>query len=197
MTQYSKATTAPKTTKPSTPAPPASGSLGPFTISTAGGPKAWPDVCTFTNTAQLRALDHQITGLKGQPVGTKSALTSGGNTPRNTDCKYNLTTSFDTADTADNPSWVTISLVSVNQYSASSFQQDAKSGVKKYPHLPGGANCFYDGGLLECLKGDIVYYVNGVKSTGSNNFNADQAKWLTEILLPLATRVGAELSSKP
>lgn len=172
--------------------------VGPIKISSSGDPKTWPDVCTFTNLAQLRALDPQITGLKGQPVGTKASVIGGGggNTPRNTDCKFNLTTKFDTPDTASNPSWVEIDLTSVNEFVPSTFADAEKTSAKiTYAKLPGGASCFYDGSMMQCIKGDIFYYINGIKNTGGENFQADQKKWLTEIMLPLATKLGGELSS--
>lgn len=155
-------------------------------------------MCTFTNAGQLRALDPQITGLKGKPVGTKASIIggNGGNTPHNTDCRFNLTTKFDTADTATAPSYVDINLTGATQLAPSTFKQDEEGQAKKtYPHLPGGASCFYDGQMMQCLKDDNLYYVSGIKDTGGANFQADQTKWLTEILLPLATKLGAELSS--
>lgn len=190
-----KRTTAPTAKSPSGSAT----TVCPFKINTAAGPKSWPNVCTFTTAAQLKALDPQITGLKGKPVGTKSNIigAGGGSTPFPTDCKFNLTTKFDKADTAGNPSWVDISLSIVDTTAPEVFKQDETStSVRKFAGLPGGASCYADtGNLLTCLTGNIVYNINGTKDTGGANFQADQEKWLTKIDLPLAKKLATELSS--
>ncbi|MGI8417926.1 MAG: hypothetical protein ACR2P2_17330 [Nakamurella sp.] len=172
--------------------------MGPFKISSTAGPLKWPDVCGFTNEAQLKSLNPQITGLKGKPVGKKSQIigTGGKSTPFPTDCKFNLTTKFDTEDTSDNPSWVIISLTIADTSGPEIFKESMSQAVKKFPGLPNGTTCFIDSGnLMQCLTGNILYFINGVKNTGGDNFQADQEKWVTEMDLPLAKVLATELKS--
>ncbi len=181
--------------------------LGPFKIDPNAGPSGWPDACTFTNAAQLQALDPQVTGLSGAPVGTKASVIggSGGNTPNNSSCKFNLTTKFDSPDSAGQPSWVEVDLQTVSTDAPQSFQQEHQNQAAQapkypaqwadYPSLPGGASCFYDGNELQCLSGNVFYYVLGQKVVSSGGGSADQVRWINEIVLPLAEKLGPEFAA--
>jgi hypothetical protein len=59
--------------------------------------------------------------------------------------------------------------------------------------LKNGVQCFDDGSELQCLKGDVNFWVSGQKVTGGNFFGADQAVWVDQIQVPLAEVLGAEL----
>jgi hypothetical protein len=181
--------------------------VGPFRIDPNAGPAGWPDACKLTNVAQLKALFPAITGLSGAPVGTKAQILggSGGNTPNNTQCTWNLTTKFDPPGYSDTPTHVEIQLEEIDSDAPSIWlqeqQQQAAQATKypaqyaNYPHLAGGVACFDDGNELQCLKGDIDYWVDGQKVTGGNYTGSDNAVWIDQIELPLAEVLGAEFSS--
>jgi LysM repeat protein len=179
--------------------------LGPFHVPATGDPMVWPDVCTFTNIAQLKALNPQITGLKGAPVGTKAQVlgSHGGTTPRNAKCKYNLTTSVDGPD-AVSPSYVEISLQGVSPDQADVWKDQFASQKRisakypdqfaDYPGLAGGTHCFYTGSQLECLKGNYYFDVGGIRAGASGSYTAAQDAWRKAIVVPLASKLGSELS---
>ncbi|MDQ2728521.1 MAG: hypothetical protein M3Y91_11810 [Actinomycetota bacterium] len=178
--------------------------MGPFHIAPTGDPTTWPDVCTFVNLAQVKAIDSQITGYKGDPVGSKAEVLGGsGNTPNNSSCKYNLTTSFDPADSPVT-SYVKVSLQGVSPDEQSTWQTEfdqAKSTSAQYPdqfgdypNLAGGTHCFYDGSQLQCIKGTYYFDVSGIKVTDGSNYNADQVAWTKDVVAPLAGQLGSELT---
>ena len=84
--------------------------LGPFAISPAGSPSGWPDACKLTSLVQLKALDPSITALRGAPVGTKAELLGTGHkqAPHNTECQFNLKTTFQPPDYGSTGSYVTV-----------------------------------------------------------------------------------------
>jgi hypothetical protein len=180
--------------------------VGPFPINPSAGPSAWPDACTLTSLAQLKALDPAITGLSGNPVGTKATeLGSGGNTPNNTDCKFNLTTTFDPSDeSAGVPSYVDVSLQEVDSGTPTQYQQDQQQQAgsaaqypaqyANYPNLPNRVSCFDNGNQLQCVKGDVYFWISGQKVTDGDKSGVDNAAWIEQIELPLAEVLGSELS---
>lgn len=182
--------------------------VGPFHIDITAGEKAWPGACSLTSAAQLRSLFPAITGLKGKPVGAKGEnLGSGGNTPHDVQCKFNLKTTFDPQGYAQTPSWVEVDIEEVDAGSPSSYaqarQQQAASAKKypaqyaDYPNLNNGVKCFYDGNEIQCLKGDFSYWVLGQKVTGGADSTTDQAVWVDQVEIPVAEMIGAEVSTTP
>jgi hypothetical protein len=177
--------------------------LGPFHVPATGDPMVWPDVCTFTNIAQLKALNPQITGLKGAPVGTKAkVLGTGRSTPHNAKCKFNLTTSLDNPDAAS-PSYVEISLEGVSPDQADVWKDQFASQKRisakypdqfaDYPGLAGGTHCFYTGSQLECLTGNYYFFVGGIRAGATDDYAKAQAAWRKAIVVPLASKLGSEL----
>jgi hypothetical protein len=178
--------------------------LGPFTVDPNAGPSTWPDACTLTNAAQLKALFPAITGVSGTQ-GQKANIIggSGGQTPNNTDCQFNLTTTFDSGNAGGPPSFVEINLQEIDPDSPTIWQQSQQQDDSPasqntgqyalYSNLPGGVSCFYDGTELQCLKGDFDYWISGMKNTGGNFETVDQAVWIDQIELPLAEVLATEL----
>jgi hypothetical protein len=183
--------------------------LGPFAISASAGPQGWPDACTLTSAAQLHVIDPQITAYAGAPAGMKATIIggSGGQSPHNAVCKYNLETTFSPTDEGNLHSFVEIELTEIDSLAASVWRQGKKDQAdtqRKYPaeyalysDLPGGASCYYDGVQLSCLKGDIAYAVFGMKLTEDDTGGADGIHWLNEAVIPLAEKLSEELVSKP
>jgi hypothetical protein len=180
--------------------------LGPFKINPNAGAAGWPDACTLTSAAQLEALFPAITGLSGTPVGTKAEILGGGNTPHNSDCQFNLTTTFDAAaDESGVPSWVKVSIEEIDTGAPQAYQtaqQQQAAGAAQYPaqyanypDLANGLSCFTDGNELQCLKGDVNFWIEGQKVTGGNFETSDQADWIAQIELPLAEKLGAEITT--
>jgi hypothetical protein len=177
---------------------------GPFKIDPKAGPSGWPDACNLTTEAQLKALDPAITGVAGTPVGQKATMLggSGGVTPNNADCKWTLATTYDAAYGAGSVSYVDISFWEIDSGAPQTYRQalaDAQSNAKQYPaqfgsyqNLPGGTSCFYNGNELQCLKGDVDFDVMGSKFSGAGM--TDSVTWIQEILLPLAEKLGSEIS---
>ena len=178
--------------------------LGPFTINPNGSPSGWPDACKLTSLAQLKALEPSITGLRGNPVGTKAELLgTGGSAPHDTECQFNLKTTFQPQDYGSTGSYVTVQFEAVDP-EAPALYSEALAGQKgeahkypaqyaNYPNLKNGVQCFDDGSELQCLKGDVNFWVSGQKVTGGNFFGTDQAVWVDQIQVPLAEVLGAEL----
>jgi hypothetical protein len=178
--------------------------LGPFAISPAGSPSGWPDACKLTSLVQLKALDPSITALRGAPVGTKAELLGTGHSaPHNTECQFNLKTTFQPPDYGSTGSYVTVQFEEIDSGAPALFRE-ALTGQKgeahkypaqyaDYPNLKNAVQCFDDGTDLQCLKGDVNFWVSGEKVTGGNFFGADQAVWVDQMQLPLAEVLGAEL----
>jgi hypothetical protein len=160
----------------------------------------------MTSAAQLRALFPAITGLSGAPVGTKGTLLGGGNTPKNTDCKFTRTTAFDAAaDESGVPSWVQVTVEEIDAGAPQAYQsaqqmQAAQAAqypaqYANYPNVEKGLSCFTDGNELQCLKGDFNFWIEGQKVTGSQFTSTDQAEWIVQVELPLAEKLGAEITT--
>lgn len=179
--------------------------VGPFKFTPNGSPSTWPNACQLTNKAQLHALEPSITGVISKSGQKAELLFSGKVTPHNTDCKFTLNTSFEPKDEGGVDSWVEIQLSEIDSDAPSSYQQqlaDQQKLAKKYPaqwadyaHLKNGVKCFYDGNELQCLKGDVDYWVLGQKVTSGDLYSVDQAVWLDQIVIPLAEVLGAELKT--
>ncbi len=179
---------------------------GPFTINPNGSPSGWPDVCQLTTLAQLKALEPFITGLRGNPVGTKAELLgTGRSAPHDTECQFNLKTTFQPRGYGSTGSFVIVQFEAIDT-GAPALYREALAGQKgqahkfpaqyaDYPNLKNGAQCFDDGNELQCLKGDVNYWVGGQKVTGGNYFGADQAIWVDQIQIPLAEVLAAELKT--
>jgi hypothetical protein len=178
--------------------------VGPFAINPNGSPSGWPDACKLTSLAQLKALDPSITGLRGNPVGTKAELLgTGGSAPHNTECQFNIKTTFQPQGYGSTGSYVTVQFEAIAPGAPDLYRQELvtqKGEAHKYPaqyadypNLKNGVQCFDDGSELQCLKGDVNYWVSGQKVTGGSFFGADQAIWVDQIELPLAEVLGAEM----
>ena len=177
---------------------------GPFKINPKAGPSGWPDVCNLTTAAQLEALDPAITGVVGDPVGQKAKMLggSGGMTPNNAECRWTLTTKYDATYGAGSNSDIDISFWEIDSGAPATYQHalaDAQANAKQYPaqfgsyqNMPGGASCFYDGNELQCLKGSVDFWITGSKFSGAGM--TDHVTWIREILLPLAEKLGSEIS---
>lgn len=181
---------------------------GPFRISQSGNPNTWPNACTLINIAEVRALDPQVTGLSGAPVGTKATVIggSGGNSKNNTQCKFNLHTSFDPKDGSP-PSYVAVNLQSIGPDAASTWKQEHqtyKANAAKFPdqfidfpNLPGGTNGFWDGTEVQALHttGSDAYnfWIAGNKAITTGSYVQAQKNWAHEIEAPLAAKLGSEL----
>jgi hypothetical protein len=180
--------------------------VGPFTINPSGPPSGWPDACKLTSVPQLKALEPSITGLRGNPVGSKAELLGSGHTaPHNTECQFNVKTTFQPQDYGSTGSYAIIQIEAIDT-GAPALYQDALVAQKgeahkypaqyaDYPDLKNNVQCFDDGTELQCLKGDVNFWVSGQKVTGGNNFGADQAVWVDQIEIPLAEVLGAELKT--
>lgn len=179
-------------------------STGPFTFPPNGNTAQWPDMCTVTNTPQLHALLAPITAVtstEGQHAHMIGG--GGGQTVNNSDCKFHLSTTFDQgANGAGGDSYVEIQVYSADSGAAQTWQmakQQQQQLAPQHPEqwatyqLPGGVQCFDDGNSLQCLQGDVDYWVSGQKTTGGDNFGADQDAWLDQILIPLAAKFGSEI----
>lgn len=180
--------------------------LGPFTINPNGSPSGWPNACNLTSLPQLKALEPSITGFRGNPVGTRAELLgTGGRAPHNTECQFNLKTTFQPQGYGSTGSYVTVQFEEIDTGAPASYREalaGQKGEAHKYPaqyadyaSLKNGVQCFDDGNELQCLKGDVNFWVSGQKVTGGNNFGADQAIWVDQIELPLAEVLGAELKT--
>lgn len=170
--------------------------VGPFAINKAASPASWPDVCTMTSAVQLKALDPMITGLKGAPAGTRQQIAgTASKVPHNNECQFNLVTTF---DQPGSNSHVEITIEAISPTEPTLYQQshgsDAPASVHK--NLPGGARCDFDGtSTLDCLKGNIEYYVAGTRGTQVGTTLGDTADaWLKQIELPLAAKLSTELT---
>jgi hypothetical protein len=175
--------------------------VGPFKINYKGGAAAWPDACDLTNAAQLQALNPQITGVTGTPVGRKAHLIGGpgGLTPHNADCQWNVTTTSNN-DPSSVLSHVDVSFFELDSGAPGTYQRalaEKKTSSAQYPtqfasyqNLPGGASCFFDGDALECLKGNVDFWVAGLSFT---NGITDHVHWINDTLLPLAEKIGYEI----
>lgn len=182
---------------------------GPFTISQSGDPNTWPDACTLVSGAEIKALDPQITGLKGAPVGTKAQILGGkgGNAKHNTQCQFNLTTSFDPKDGSP-PSYVTVILEIIGPDAPSLWQQNyqsQKASAAKYPdqfidfaNLPGGTSGFWDGTEVQTLRTHAGhgydFWISGSKVTNSGSDLKAQKDWAHEIEARLAAKLGSEFN---
>jgi hypothetical protein len=180
--------------------------LGPFHIHLSASFAGWPSACNMTSLAQLKALEPSITGLQGKPSGSKGEiLGSGGKTPHDVECQFNLRTSF--APAGYTPSWAQINLEEIDSGAPASWAQELsgqKSQAHKYPaqyayypNLRNGVKCFDDGNELQCLKDDADFWVSGQKVTSGNFSGVDQAVWVDQIEIPLAEVIGAELTTAP
>ena len=178
--------------------------VGPFKININGNLAGWPDACKLTSLAQLKALEPAITGLRGAPVGAKAKdLSTGGSTPHNSQCQFNLKTTFQPADYGSTGSWVSVQFEEIDSGAPTTYNQalaSQKSESHKfpaqyadYPNLKNGVQCFDDSTELQCLKGDVDFWVGGQKVTAGNYSGADQAVWVDQIQIPLAEELGAEL----
>ncbi|HET9060390.1 MAG TPA: hypothetical protein VFN61_10755 [Acidimicrobiales bacterium] len=182
--------------------------LGPFVFSLSKSFAGWPSACPLLNGSQLHHLFPAIVSLHGAPVGTRAEIMgSGKKTPRPTDCEYNLNTTFEPAGYGNTVSWVDVSVQGADsgtpQIWNMSWQQQKSTAHKYpeqyayYPSLLGGTRCFYDGNGLECLKGDIDFWVGGDKVTDGNFQTVDEAMWLDQVVIPTAEVVAAEVRTAP
>jgi hypothetical protein len=178
--------------------------VGPFAINPSGPPSGWPDACKLTSLPQLKALEPSITGLRGNPVGSKAELLGTGHAaPHNTQCQFNVKTTFQPQGYGSTGSYVIIQIEAIDTGAPALYQEALtaqKGEAHKYPaqyadysDLRNSVRCFDDGTELQCLKGDVNFWVSGQKVTGGNNFGADQAVWVDQIEIPLAEVLGAEI----
>jgi hypothetical protein len=200
-------TTAPKQAKGEGPIAPANLAAalkvkgpGPFHITPGTSPNNWPEVCDMLTVSELVHLDpSQITGLRGKPIGTKAEILGGaGNTKHDTECRYNVKSSIQ--GYPGDPSYVSISIQEVDSLAPPVYREDKADDAKdakKYPgsfadyDLPGGLKCFFDASELECLKGDIYFYVSGFLDDANSS---SQLPWIEHAELPIAVKLGSELT---
>ncbi|HTT88544.1 MAG TPA: hypothetical protein VMF65_03260 [Acidimicrobiales bacterium] len=180
--------------------------VGPFTINPNGPPTVWPDACKLTSLAQLKALEPSITGLRGKPAGSKAELLGTGHTaPHNTQCQFNLKTTFEPQGYGSTGSYVIVQIEAIDT-GAPALYREALTAQKgeahkypaqyaDYPNLKNSVQCFDDSTELQCLKGDVNFWVGGQKVTGGDYFGSDQAIWVVQIEIPLAEVLGAELKT--
>ncbi len=179
--------------------------VGPFRVNVNAGEKAWPAACSLSSAAQLHGLFPAILGYKGKPVGQKGEnLGSGSKTPHDIQCTFNLKTSFDPQGYTT-PTWVQVSIQGIGPGAASeytqSLQQQAAQAKKypaqyaNYPSLEHGVKCFYDGNEIQCIKGDLSFWVLGQKVTGGSDSTSDQMVWIDQIEIPLAEKIGSEFTT--
>ncbi len=179
--------------------------VGPFHVNINAGEKAWPGACSLTSAAQLHGLFPAILGFRGKPVGQQGEnLGSGSKTPHDIQCTFNVKTSFDPAGYTT-PTWVQVSIQGIGAGAASqyaqSLQQQAAQAKKypaqyaNYPSLDYGVKCFYDGNEIQCIKGDLLFWVLGQKVTGGTDSSADQMVWIDQIEIPLAEKIGSEFTT--
>ena len=201
------------TTAPATTAAPVTGATanplrvtgpGPFTFGQSGDPNTWPDACTLVNIGEIKALDPDITGLRGAPIGTKAQVLggNGSSTPNNTECRFNLTTKQDPPDGYP-PSYLVVQLQGTGPGAADSWTQEytqAKSTAAKYPNqfidftnLPGSTKGFWDSTEVQALHGNYDFWIAGVRSIESGNNAQAQMVWAHQIEAPLAAKLGSEL----
>ena len=95
--------------------------VGPFKIDYKAGPAGWPEACDLTSAAQLQALDPEITGVVGTPVGQKAQILGAGLTPHNAECKWSVATK--TNDGTGVASYVDISLYEVDSGAPGTYQR--------------------------------------------------------------------------
>ena len=180
--------------------------VGPFAISLAKSFAGWPSACELTDAAQLKEVFPGITGVRGKPAGSRGeVLGSGKKTPHDTQCTWSLSTKF-APQGYTTYSNLQIQLDEIGPGVPQSWAQELASqraASKKYPaqyanypSLEHGVKCFDDGNELQCLKGEIDFWVLGQKVTGGEYYSSDQAVWVDQVELPVAELLGAELSTK-
>lgn len=181
--------------------------MGPFVINMSKSFAGWPNACSLINVNQLRHLFPAVKSLHGAPVATKGEIIggTGGKTPHPVDCKINLNTTFQPAGYGNTVSWVDVNIQEADtgtpQIWTQTLQTQKVTARKypaeyaSYPSMLGGTKCFYDGNGLECLKGDIDFWVDGQKVTGGILSSVDQAVWIDQMIIPVAEVVASELRS--
>ena len=98
--------------------------LVPFTINPSASPCGLARrAADLRALAQLKALEPSITGLRGNPVGTKAELLgTGGSVPHDTECQFNLKTTFQPQDYGSTGSYVTVQFEAVDPEAPGSLQ---------------------------------------------------------------------------
>ena len=165
-------------------------------------PKLWPDACKMLSDKEIQNIVPQV--KKISRVGQHAEFLSGGETPNYSSCDYKLPRPSDPYG-PDQPSTVTVNLQGVaapklieQQYKEAKAQQ--KETAKKYPDQYkdygkslGGADCFWDGNEIQCIKGHFNFWVLGQQVTGGNSLKADK-QWRSEVLTEVIKTLASKMS---
>lgn len=180
-----------------------SGKKFPVRIGANGleSPKLWPDACKMLTDKEIRAVVPNVTRISR--VGQHAGFLSGGETPHYSNCDYKISRPGDPYPNM--PSTITVDLQGVaapqvirQQYEPEKSQQ-AKI-AKKYPDQYkdygtslGGANCFWDGNEIQCIKGHFNFWVLGQQVTSGNSLKANK-QWREEVLTRVIKTLAAKMS---
>ena len=165
-------------------------------------PKLWPDACKMLTDREIKEIVPKVT--KVSRVGQHAEFLSGGETPNYSSCDYKLPRPSDPYG-PDQPSAITVDLQGVaaprlieRRYMQAKAQQ--KETAKKYPDQYkdygkslGGADCFWDGNEIQCVKGHFSFWVLGQQVTGGNSLKADK-QWRSEVLTKVVKTLASKMS---
>ncbi len=165
-------------------------------------PKLWPDACKMLSDKEIRKIVPKV--KKISHVGQHAEFLSGGETPNYSSCDYKLPRPSDPYG-PDQPSTITVDLQGVadsrlieQQYAQAKAQQ--KKTSKKYPDQYkdygkslGGADCFWDGNEIQCIKGHFSFWVLGQQVTDGNSLKADE-QWRSEVLTKVVKTLASKMS---
>lgn len=164
-------------------------------------PADWPDACRMLTAEQLRAIATSASAVtaKGHP----GRLGGGRMTPHDAACTYELAWS----SPAVTPGTVTIELRNVGsadilQTVFAARRSAATAAAKQHPGLfadygtkLGGASCFFDGTVLECVDGTFSFWVGGTDprpAPPTATIRADQ--WRNRVLAKVVAVLAAKMT---
>lgn len=165
-------------------------------------PKLWPDACKMLSDKEIKKIVPKVEKISR--VGQHVEFLSGGETPNYSSCDYKLPRPSDPYG-PDQPSTVTVDLQGVaapklieERYMQAKAQQ--KETAKKYPDQYkdygkslGGADCFWDGNEIQCIKGHFSFWVLGQQVTNGNSLDADK-QWRKEVLTGVTRTLASKMS---
>ena len=205
-TTMTGATTVGGTTGPSDQLGRVSGGGGKFPVEIRAdgteSPKLWPDACKMLSDKEIKKIVPKV--KKISRVGQHAEFLSGGETPKYSSCDYKLPRPSDPYG-PDQPSTVTVDLQGVaaprlieQRYMQAKAQQ--KKTAKKYPDQYkdygkslGGADCFWDGNEIQCIKGHFSFWILGQQVTDGNGLKADK-QWRSEVLTKVIKTLASKMS---
>jgi hypothetical protein len=152
-------------------------------------PAVWPDACTILSDAQLLAIVPAAASVTA--AGRPGLLGAERSTPHPATCTYSLAW----RDGHAVPGTVTVELRSVasgdilaavhgDRRAAASAAAKGHPGLfADYGTKLGGADCFYDGAVLECVDGTFTFWVGGVDPRGAPPAaEAREDQWRNRVL---------------